>query len=283
VDQYFDISLEKYRRLLIELTNNVLASWIYIGTGIFLTRENAEITEEEHFLGVIEPVDQGALNDLAVNPFDAFRENSDLLSYDDVNINDLVNVTDVAVLTADASPGGIAGGLQTPINVDGISVNTIEDLAQAIVGRTQGWIRDLPNTASAGAQATPSSRITGAAVTFNNQLFFSAFTPEGQTGIDICDGETGFSNIFALDQTTGTASTIGTFGDDNGEFGFMSDRIDGNISSPLIFNTEGLGANEGVIITQKENGALTPNSQDGDATNRINNSTDLRSSWREIN
>ena len=142
-----------------------------------------------------------------------------------------MNVTDVAVLTADASPGGIAGGLQTPINVDGISVNTIEDLAQAIVGRTQGWIRDLPNTASAAAQASPSSRITGAAVTFNNQLFFSAFTPEGQTGIDICDGETGTSNIFALDQTTGTASTIGTFGDDNGEFGFMSDSIDGNISS----------------------------------------------------
>ena len=63
----------------------------------------------------------------------------------------------------------------------------------------------------------------------------------------------------------------------------MSDDIAGNISSPLIFNSESLGANRGVIITQKENGALTPNSQDGDANNRINNATDLRSSWREIN
>ena len=276
------------------LTNDILASWIYIGTGIFLTREDAQITDQEYFLGVIEPIDLNALNNLT---FSVNREDSELLSYNPVDFNqqdfgDLHDVTDIAVLAENETTGVNAGQLETPELVagvagtvgggTGITATTVDQLAGAIVGRTRGWIRLLPANPNANPPV-PSSRITGAAVPFNSQLFFTAFQPLPPTGFEICEGETGNSNIFALNQSTGTASTVGTFGEENGEFGFMSDDISGNISSPLIFNSESLGANRGVIITQKENGALTPNSQDGDANNRINNATDLRSSWREIN
>jgi len=247
------------------LGSGVLASWVHIGTGIFLTRENANITDEEHFFGVIEPVDINEIDDLANEPLSLSRENSTLLTYDPVNVSDLHNVTGVEVLTAAASNSGIAGELSTPENVGGVSVTTIDGLAQAIVDGTQGWIRSLPNNAGADF-LSPSARITGAAVPFNSQLFFSAFTPEGQSGIGICNGEAGSSSIFALNQTTGTASTVGTFGNDGELFEVMSDPIGGNINSPIIFNSEGLFSNNGAIITQADNSAITPAPQDGDGS-----------------
>lgn len=282
------------------LSNNVLASWVYIGTGIFLTRENADITDQERFMGIIEPFDENILDGLSapvgtVSGFDTAFENSDVLTYDTVDIGNLQDVTDVDVLFG----GFLNNDPNTPVrNSDGdiavtgdffndlivvngpaasgdATVDSVGELSQHIVAETSGWFRDLPSNIS----VDPSSRLTGAPLPFLNALFFTTFEPQSQTGFGVCDGETGESQLFALDQTTGVASTFGSVGVDSasGIISFASVPFAGNASGPVAFSSEALGSNRGVIIT------LDDDSRAVRAEVNINDIEDARTGWREIN
>jgi len=283
------------------LGNGVTASWIYAGTGIFLARENADITEEELFVAVIESIDETEFANLAdpitdLIGFDEGREDSELLTYETATLDDLQDVTPVQVLVAgtaadDGDPvadsqGNIAitGDFFDPLPLDpaapaggNATVDSVSELSEHIVNNTRGWSRFLP------APGGPSSRLTGAAVPFINALFFTTFQPESQTGAGICDGETGDSQLVVIDQTTGVASLFGALGvNASGVLNTASDPINGNLSAPLIFSSEALGTNDGVIIVQKDNGALTSPDENG-GLSTVNDIEDLRSGWREIN
>ena len=273
------------------LGNDILASWVYIGTGIFITRENGSTSEIESILGVIEPVNSFQLEQLDDQPFNPDFESSSLLTYATVNIADLVNVTDIDVINNDNGALGDdvnTGDFTAPVD-DANSAENFGELSNFIVNESSGWIRNLPS----GTIATdPSARITDQISPLLDQLFFTTFTPASDTRADICDGEEGISNLFVLNQTTGTSSLFSTLGVDGGISNPSIEIGSGNASGPLVFTSESIGSNEGVVIVQRQDGSLTPEFDancdetvedcNGAPPRAINNIQTIRSGWREI-
>jgi len=144
-----------------------------------------------------------------------------------------------------------------------------------------------------GVVESPSSRIVDRIVPFREQLFFTAFTPDPSDRLDICIGGEGLSELFVVDQANGVPAAFGTLGfGDDGEVNESVLIGDGVASAPVIFTSEALGANDGTIIVQREDGSLTPlfepeglgSPGDGNPFDDtvIGTSETLRSSWFEI-
>jgi len=268
----------------IEGEGDVLSSWAFFATGIYLNADNEEIFAQERIYGVIEPVDSAAPGD---------EEDSDLLSYSPVTISQLVDVSGVTVLNNDdgsLGPDVSTGDLSEPISGTG-EAETDAQLTEFIFNNSQGWFRDLP--LGSGVVESPSSRIVDRIVPFREQLFFTAFTPDPSDRLDICIGGEGLSELFVVDQANGVPAAFGTLGfGDDGEVNESVLIGDGVASAPVIFTSEALGANDGTIIVQREDGSLTPlfepeglgSPGDGNPFDDtvIGTSETLRSSWFEI-
>lgn len=257
--------------------------WVYFGTGIYETRDNEDTSAQERFYGVIEPVDQAAVDNLpfTVSPTGtADREDSDLLTYNSVTDSDLLDVSPVVVLNNDDGSLGplvLTGDLRTPI----AGQPNVRALARYINNNTQGWYRDLPQPVVAG---DPSARVTDGTTAFRNQLFFTTFTPGTLSGLDICTGGEGISDLFVIDQTTGVPR-IGTLGldDATNELNESIQIGSGAVSAPLIFTSEALGANNGTIIVQRNDGSLSPALDEEDLSKApVGTTPTIRAGWREV-
>jgi len=266
--------------------NNVLSSWVYFGTGIYLNAENEEISERERIYGVIEPVDISAINNLNIATFTADREDSDFIDYSSVSVSQLIDVSDVTVLNNDngvLGPTIATGDLGTPLSAFGETATNADELSQLIFENSQGWFRDLPLGVAAG---DPSTRIVDRIVPVREQIFLTAFTPDTDDRLDICIGGEGISQLFVLDQNNGVPSSFATLGVDatTGEVGGSVVIGEGAASAPIIFTSEALGSNDGTIIIQRQDGSLTPTLDNGDDFSQrpIGESEILRSSWFEI-
>jgi len=266
------------------IEGDVLSSWAFFATGIYLNADNEETFAQERIYGVIEPVNSAQPGD---------EEDSDLLNYGPVTISQLVDVSGVTVLNNDdgsLGPDVSTGDLSEPISGAG-EAETDAELSEFIFENSQGWFRDLP--LGSGVVESPSSRVVDRIVPFREQLFFTAFTPDPSDRLDICIGGEGLSELFVVDQANGVPAAFGTLGfGDDGEVNESVLIGDGAASAPVIFTSEALGANDGTIIIQREDGSLTPlfepegSGGPGDGNpfddTVIGTSEILRSSWFEI-
>lgn len=271
--------------------NNVLSSRVFVATGIYLSGENEFIAEQERIYGITEPVNVSTINGLNTATFDPNRENSTLLTRDTVRISDIIDVTDVDVLNNDDGqlPATIStGDLRTPLVVPGGNGNpggtaeNVDQLEQLIFTNSQGWFVDLPLGVTAGVD--PSARVVDRIVPVRDQILLTAFSPTTENRVDICVGGEGVSRLFVLNQGNGVPSSFATLGVDNtGTVNSSTILGPGVSSSPIVFTSEALGANDGVIITQQEDGSLSPSLGDDPLDNApIGNSQTIRSGWREI-
>lgn len=267
-----------------EIGSNVQANWVYFATGIYLNKDNELIDEQERLYGVIEPLDKTTLAALSTADFDADRENSDLLEFDSVVTNQLVDVSSVEVLNNDDGSLGVnvsTGDFKNPLAAAGGAKN-VGALAEYILNNSQGWYKNLPIGVTAG---DPSTRVIDEITPTRDQLFFTAFTPDSDNRLDICIGGEGISELFVVNQSTGVPSSFATLGVDN--TGVINDSLvigAGAASSPLVFTSEALGSNDGTIVIQREDGSLTPSLDDdpGLSDRPIGDSRVIRSGWREI-
>lgn len=245
------------------LGNDVLGSWVYFGTGLLLNFDHEETNAQEKYYGIIEPINQSAVNNLNSANADASSEDSNLLTFGQVGTTDLINVTSVQVVNND---GGTLGSPTNPVRT-GDFVNPVtaangatnfDQLADYIITNTQGWVRDLPVGANT---ADPTARVIDQSTAFANQLFFTTFLPDTDNRADICVGGEGTSEIFAINQTTGTASPFATFGTNGtaNSDGVVNTSLSlgkGAASAPNIFTSEALGSNNGVPFGQAPDGSL---------------------------
>jgi len=262
--------------------NDVLGSWLFFGTGIYLTRDNESTSSQERFYGIYETVDRtevAGLNDQIVPGLtgNIDRENSDLITYETITANQLVDVSDTEVLT-------VLGAASPPlVNSPVPGVNTAGQLATFIAqdGSVQGWFRDLPLSVVAG---DPSARLTDAATTFIDQVFFVTFSPGVLSGLDICAAGIGTADLFIVDQTIGLP-LVGTLGSDgtpetnNDSIGVGSSPV----KAPVVGSSEALGANRGTIILQRGDGSIIQET-DGQDLNGTPTDTvpEIRAGWREL-
>lgn len=233
------------------LGNGVLGSWVFAGTGQYLKRADGDTSEQERYYGLLEPIDSAQSDAVAAAPIDPDREDSELLTYATITENDLLDVTNVQVRVD-------TGELVAEVNFPGLAdgANDLDSLASGIIGSTNGWFRNLPLGVPAGS---PSLRVIDGTAVLLNQIFFTGFTPESEERLDICVGGEGTSTLFVLNQTTGTASRFGALGTTtpNGDIAETSVTLGEGISSaPIIFNSEELGANRGVVVIQRPDGSL---------------------------
>ncbi len=280
------------------LGNDVLGSWVYFGTGQYLKRADETISDQERFYGLIEPVNQtdiDALNTVSGSGPDQDRENSDLLLYTTVRSSSLIDVTDVQV----RPDGNLVNPVSSPL---GGTAETFAELSELVVRSTQGWFRDLPLGIAPGE---PSLRVIDRTAVVQDQLLFTGFTPASEDRLDICIGGEGSSDLFVVNQTTGTASPFGTLGTTTPNGDILETQVslgDGLVSAPTVFTSEALGSNSGKIIVQRPDGSVIQgrtrcdgtvtfdpdeaiNSPCDDGTNRGTNIADIkvtRSSWREL-
>lgn len=272
------------------LPNNVLSSWVYFGTGQYLRRTDETIDEQERFYGVIEPVDFDAVVNLSAPGADPNAERSELLTLTEVDTNELLDVTEVEVLNNDDGSldpiNGVpvvTGDLRDDITVDGVTATNFAELAAVIATETQGFFRDLPQGVSTG---DPTSRIVDRTVPLANQLFFTSFTPASLDREDICVGGEGISELFVVNQATGTASPFATVGiADDGTVATSTPIGAGVASAPTIFTSAAQGANSGTILIQRPDGSLTGGDdlgQTDELGNPIDNLENTRAAWREI-
>ena len=272
-----------------EIGANVLGSWVFFGTGIYQKQDDDFIADTERLYGIIEPVDQAALNNLGNATFDPTRENSELLTYNTVLEGDLVDVTTVEVFNVDDSsltgiiPAGVeTGDLVTPVTVGATTANNFNQLRQLIVENTSGWFRELPQPIING---DPTARLATDLVFVQNFLFFTTFTPSSLNRDNICIGGEGSSMFFALNQTTGTtdgfSATLGV--DSSGRAINSIDLGRGLADTSALFDTEA-GGGEGIIaIAPNGDGSAQRIDPNGDGSPlQIGNSRTIRSGWREI-
>lgn len=267
------------------LGNDILGSWVYFGTGIYLERTDEEINEQESFYGVLEPIDRPALDALSqTSSFSETFEDSELLTYTQVGVNDLLDVSNIELLAEDLTedPPIQAGDFQSPIALaPGESASNFDELAEFIVNNTQGWFRDLPRGAVA---EDPTGRVTDRTIALREQLLFSVFSPASLNRVDICVGADGTSDLFVINQTTGTASPFGTLGENGGVLAVSAFAGIGAASAPTGFTSEALGGNAGKILVQDGDGSVNAPGSDPDNASKstIDDVSVLRSGWREI-
>jgi len=263
------------------LGNNVLGSWIYFGTGTYLRQQDQTTNLQERFYGIREPIDTNPFNALVGQPYDPNRANSALLTLDEVEENDLQDVTDIQIVNDNNGeitlPVGVSNGdLANPRTFGARFVTNFDELREYIVQDTQGWYRDLP---TAITPSDPSARITSRASFLKTQLFFTTFQPDSQNLSDICLGELGESELFALNLTTGTASGFAALGTIDETTGIAIESKDigvGPAATPVVFTSEAIGGNKARVITQKSN-----NQTDNEVI-RTSRDFSTRAGWREI-
>jgi len=264
---------------------DITASWLFFGTGIYLTRDNEETSAQERFYGIYETIDRPAIDLLPFTLFPngtAGREDSELITYDTIQTNRLVDVSNGVVLNnanGDLGPDVQTGDLDTDIAGQG-SVAELETFI--LSDPQQGWFRNLPQGVVAG---DPTGRVIDSVTEIANTLFFVTFTPSTLVGVDICAGGVGASELFAVDQSSGLPG-LGALGLDANDDNRNEDSFlvgNGAASAPLIFTSEALGANNGVPILQRGDGSLTPSlGEEQLGETRINNVQKIRAGWREI-
>jgi len=222
--------------------------WVHAGTGRFYIQEDSDSVSTQTFYGFIEPVDVNG------DP-----------TYASVNKANMENVTDVQVF--------LNGDIADPSNSLSAAIDPATDdfnvLQAHIRDNTDGWYFDFEADGISG-----STRNVKAATTVSNLLILTDYEPSD----DICSPE-GFSGLYVLDYTTGTAGIHGPLGQDGGDpLAFNNTRVDlgkGLASEPSVHQ----GAKRpGVvsIITQQTTAAITQN----DAT--LAPVTGGRESWREL-
>ena len=145
--------------------------WVLFGTGRYFTLKDVENTERNRFYGVIEPRDV----------------NGDLNFTDSILSSDLTNVTGVGVDSVDGSLSPIVA-----------SSPTFTQLKAKILSDNFGWQKRLPID-------SPSRKISAAALTFRNFLFFTDYNPPDPT-LSQCTNKFGESFLNVVDISTGTAS-----------------------------------------------------------------------------
>jgi len=229
----------------------------------------------------LEPIDEATQANLSLTSTASTSfEDSSLLTFGQVTDSDLVDVSGFVLLAEDltAVPPIEAGTFATPLPTGAPAVSNFNELAEFIVTEKQGWFRDFGPGAGTVA-GDPSERVSDRTQALRDQIFFTTFTPSPLDREDICIGGEGLSNLFVLNQATGTASPFATLGVNSGEI--ISSRLigTGTASSPVLFTSEALGSNFGLPISQRSNGSLDPPEAE---KNPIDDLSLIRSGWREI-
>jgi len=226
----------------------------------------------------LEPIDGPAQASLSSSPPDDSFEDSSLLTFGSVTDSDLLDTTNFVLQAEDltAVPPIEAGDFETPVPAGAPGVTNFAELREFIVTSTQGWFREFNTGAVAG---DPSERVADRTEALRDQLFFTAFTPSAPDREDICIGGEGSSNLFVINQSTGTASPFATLGDTSGIINTAVTLGPGTASSPVLFVSEAFGSNSGLPISQRDNGSLSPQ---GAVKIPIDDLPLIRSGWREI-
>ena len=274
------------------LGNDVLGSWVYFGTGIYFNFDNETTNAQERFYGILEPIDRSAVNNLDSANASLSDEDSDLLTYAQVTENDLIDVSSIVILNNDDGALGTnvsTGDFTAPVAAANGATNDAQ-LRDYIVQNTNGWVRDLPLGVNA---ADPSARVIDQTTAFGNQLFFTTFTPDSANRADICVGGEGESDLFVINQTTGIPSPFATLGDSNGQINASVSLGRGTASAPIVFTSEALGSDQGIITGQRGDGSLYRIPDDasggsggpgagGPSSVPLRDSSLKRSGWREL-
>lgn len=234
-------------------------SWVFFGTGRYLTAADVQDTNQNSFYGVIEPRD----------------------TYSSVAFSSLLDVTNASVkadtIDANGNVTAIGGNLTPP--VDGQT--TFNQLKSHILSdpSVNGWKYRFP-------LGSPSAKNTASAVSFRNTVFYTYLEPPAHDG-NQCQGEFGASFINAIDLVTGVANYTpgfaGTFGTDPS----------GNVGKTKVF---GKGASTGLALLVVDDPYGGKNGQSREL--RIRGGTDAgevsnvgaavaprrngRTSWREL-
>ena len=270
------------------LGNDVLGSWVFAGTGIYLTRDNEETSSQERFYGLLETANRTEINNLnnVIRPTGTGNEeDSRFLTYETVTENDLIDVSDIGVLRIVDQPRETRPLVNPPTTSVG-TLTTTGALATYIAEFTQGWFIDIPIATVAG---DPSGRITDSATVFIDQLLFVTFTPGILTGENICAESQGTAELFIVDQSTGVP-VVGTLGASplptggaTPENARSTNVGTAPVKSPIISSSETQGPNSGTIILQRGDGSIIT---DGDTELQgaaVDAVPTIRAGWRELN
>ncbi len=159
-------------------------NFVYAGTGQFFQQSDAQIQDQEVYVGIREQ-DTGFTQQFIA---------SQLLDITDIDIIQNFNADgDTTSIEAINGTSGLADS-----NGDGTVL--FEELSEFILtggSGTNGWIRFFNTTANASSE-----RVISDSASIGTVLGFTAFTPDD----DICSPTGGMSDIFVVDLVTGTAS-----------------------------------------------------------------------------